>query len=266
MSLFKKSYPYHPNTQSHLWIAFGLGIWVFLFLFIIKPLTVDSLSFQEQLLYVPFYGLVAGISYLLAILPQKSFYQKQQQQWFVFNELTIVLGLSVFSTVLIWLYFRFVVTANDTVPWTFGEFLIEIFLPAFVVIIPLVFITRYFVGKYYQQNRKKIRIEGSGNYEHLNLFLDDLIYIQSSNNYVEVYHLINNEIKNTVIRTNLSKVEEAHPELLKIHRSYLINTAHYQEWKVEKGKHFIVLYPNEKLPISKTNLEAVKATVHFATN
>jgi hypothetical protein len=266
MSLFKKSYPYHPILTSHLWIALGLGIWVFLFLFLVKPLTVDSLSFDEQVLYVPFYGLVAGICYLLAILPQKMFYQKQKQQWFVLNELMVAIGLTVYSTILIWLYFRYVVTLNDSVPWTFGEFLMEIFLPAFVVIIPLVFITRYFIGKYYQQNRKKIRIEGSGNYEHLHLFLDDLIYIQSSNNYVEVYHLINNEIKNTVIRTNLSKVEEAHPELLKIHRSYLINKVHYKAWKVEKGKHFIVLHPDEKLPVSKTNLELVKSTVDFATN
>lgn len=96
--------------------------------------------------------------------------------------------------------------------------------------------------------------------------MDDLIYIQSSNNYIEVYHLINNEIKNTVIRTNLSKVEEAHSELLKIHRSYLINAAHYKEWKVEKGKHFIVLFPNEKLPVSKTNLQGVKNALGFTTN
>lgn len=137
MSPFKKSYPYHPNIQSHLWIALGLGIWIFLFLFLIKPLTVDTLSFNEQLLYVPFYGLVAGVSYLLAILPQKFLYEKQQQ-WLVYHELIIVVGLSLFSTVLIWLYFRFVVTVDESDPWTFGEFFAEIFLPAFSVILPLI--------------------------------------------------------------------------------------------------------------------------------
>jgi len=266
MSLSKKSYPFHPQTQTHLWISLSLGVWVFLFLFLVKPLTIDSLSFQDQLRYIPIYGMVAGISYLLTIIPQYYLYRKQKQQWFILNELVILLNLTIISALLIWMFFRFVVTIDDAIPWALGEFLIEIFLPALCIILPLVFIARYFSGKYYQQNRKKIKIEGSGNYEHLHLFLEDLIYIQSSNNYVEVYYLQKNELKTTVIRTNLSKVEEEHPELLRIHRSYLINSIHYKEWKIEKGKHFIVLNPSEKLPVSKTHLENVKSSLSFATN
>lgn len=266
MSLSKKSYPFHPQTRSHLWIALSLGIWVFLFLFLVKPLTVDSLSLEEQLLYIPIYGLVAGLSYLLAILPQQSFYRKQKQKWYASNELLIIFSLSIVSVLLIWVFFRFVVTIDDADPWTFGEFLIEIFLPALCIVLPLVIIARYFSGKYYQQNRKKVKIQGSGNYEHLHLFLEDLIYIQSSNNYVEVYYLQKKELKTTVIRTNLSKVEEEHSELLRIHRSYLINSLHYKEWKIEKGKHFIVLHPSEKLPVSKSHLENVKSHLSFATN
>ncbi|MFY0630824.1 MAG: LytTR family transcriptional regulator [Flavobacteriaceae bacterium] len=266
MNIFRKEHPYHPLSKYHILIAIGLALWIFLFLFFIKPLTVESLNLQEQLFFLPIYGLVSGLSYLAIILPQSFLYRSQKERWSVFNEIIILLALSIISVLFIWVFFRYAVTVDDTIPYEFGEFLIEIFLPAYYIILPLVFIARFFLGKYYQRNREKITIQGSGNYEHLHLFLKDLVYIQSSNNYVEVYHLQKNEIKTTVIRTNLSKVEEAHPNLLKIHRSYLINSIHYQEWKIEKGKHFIVLYPTEKLPVSKTHLDNVKATLNFTTN
>jgi DNA-binding LytR/AlgR family response regulator len=69
----------------------------------------------------------------------------------------------------------------------------------------------------------------------------------------------------TVVRNNISKVSDENLNLLRIQRSFLINPLHYKEWKIEKGKHFIVLNHSIKLPVSKTYLESVKEHIHLAT-
>lgn len=264
MKFLNRSYPFQVKTSNHIFIAIGTAIWVFLFLFLIKPLTVSTLTLEEQLFFLPFYSIISGVSYTISILFQKKMYQKKQQ-WKVYDELIILLLLCIISLITIWLFFRFVVTIDDSEPFTFSEFLIDIFSPALLIILPLVIIARYFIGKYALKGREKIRINGSGNYEHLELFLEDLLYIQSSNNYVEVHYLQKENILTTVVRNNISKVSDENTNLLRIQRSFLINPLHYKEWKIEKGKHFIVLSRTIKLPVSKTYLENAKERFHLTT-
>lgn len=265
MVLLQKTYPFHSKTKYHLLIALGFAIWVFIFLFFIKPLTVDTLNIEEQLFFLPIYGLISGISYCPIIIFQNIIYKKQKQHWFLYNEVFILFVLSIISLVLIWFFFRYIVTIDDPKPFPFYTYLTSIFLPALFIIIPLISASRFFLGKYQYKNKEKIKINGTGNYEHLQLFLEDLLYIKSSNNYVEVFYLYKEEIKTSVIRNNLSKIEEENSQLLKIHRSFLINALHYKEWRIEKNKHFIILHHSIKLPVSKTYLESTKSTLNFAT-
>lgn len=111
----------------------------------------------------------------------------------------------------------------------------------------------------------KIEIKGEGNYESLKLHLNDLIAVQSSDNYIEVFYISGSILKKSLIRNKLSKIETTFSELQRTHRSYIINPYHFQSWKTEKGKHFLVLSHNIEVPISKTYLEAIKSTLNFTT-
>ena len=113
---------------------------------------------------------------------------------------------------------------------------------------------------------QKIEIQGEGNYESLRLQLNELISIQSSDNYVEVFYLNGPNLKKTLIRNKLSVIDESFPELLRTHRSFIINPFHFQSWKTEKGKHFLSLTYDIEVPISKTYLELVKEALNFTTD
>ncbi|PBQ33599.1 hypothetical protein CNR22_18060 [Sphingobacteriaceae bacterium] len=64
--------------------------------------------------------------------------------------------------------------------------------------------------------------------ENLELRLQDLIFIQSSDNYVEVHYTDKNQSRKKLLRTSLKAVAsdlEKHKELFRCHKSYLVNVA-----------------------------------------
>ncbi|GAA4969387.1 LytTR family DNA-binding domain-containing protein [Algibacter aquimarinus] len=68
-----------------------------------------------------------------------------------------------------------------------------------------------------------------------------------------------------MIRNKLSVIDNEFSELIRIHRSYLINPFHFQTWKTQNGKHLLVLSNNIETPVSKTYLEATKEVLNFTT-
>jgi DNA-binding LytR/AlgR family response regulator len=127
---------------------------------------------------------------------------------------------------------------------------------------------RWALGKYKDKKLEdqKIEILGVGNYESLRLFWKDLICVQSSDNYVEVTYQNSGTIKKHLIRNKLSVIETDFPELLRTHRSFLVNPYHFRSWKTENSKLFLVLSNDELAPISKTYTTAVKSAINSATN
>ncbi|MDX1463585.1 MAG: LytTR family DNA-binding domain-containing protein, partial [Marinirhabdus sp.] len=106
---------------------------------------------------------------------------------------------------------------------------------------------------------KKIEIEGEGAYEGLRLQLNDLISVKADDNYVEVTYVVDGKLKKQLIRNTLKNVEAMVPELLRTHRSYLINPEHFQQFKTENGKLFLQLAYELVIPVTKTYTKEVKA-------
>ena len=157
--------------------------------------------------------------------------------------------------------------ANDRNPYDLWYMLKSIFFPALLTILPIIIIGRFAFGKY--KNKKteaqKIEIKGEGNYEGLRLLLNDVICIQSSDNYVEVFYQSGNEVKKSLIRNKLSVIADEFPEFLRIHRSYLINPYHFLQWKTEKSKLFVVLFHHIEVPVSRTYQKDTKAVLDSTT-
>ncbi|EPR70251.1 hypothetical protein ADIWIN_3607 [Winogradskyella psychrotolerans RS-3] len=264
----KRLYPFDPLIKHHLIISLLLAIWVFMFLYFTEPLDVNELSNTEKLIFLPGYGFVAGFCYLLFLPFQNFLYLKLKKQWNVFSELTFILTFSIVTIIIARCYYLFIVVANEPNPNTFGYMLISIFLPAIATILPIILIGRFGFGKYYEKQLEdqKIEIKGEGNYEGLHLQLNDVISIQSSDNYIEVFYLSGPNLKKTLIRNKLSVIAYEFPELLRAHRSYLINPIHFQRWKTENGKLLVILNHQVEVPISKTYKNDIKARINSTTN
>jgi len=263
----QRKYPFDPSIKHHVIIALGLALWIFLFLYFTEPMDVNEFSDQEKLIYLPLYGLITGISYLCFLPFQNWLYKKNRLQWHLIHELLFLLVFVVISMTFARLLYLYVIVYGEPNPYTLGYHITSIFLPALTVILPILSIGRFAFGKYKDKKleEQKIEIQGEGNYESLRLLMNDLISIQSSDNYVEVFYLDGNELKKILIRNTLSKVADSFPHLLRTHRGFIINPFHFKSWKTEKGKQFLQLSQSIEVPISKTYLEDVKAQLLSTT-
>lgn len=260
-------YPFDPSIKHHLLIALGLALWIFLFLYFTEPMDVNEFSSKEKLIYLPLYGLIVAVSYLCFLPFQNWLYKKSQLQWKLAHEFVFLFVFIIISMTFARLLYLYVIVYGEPNPYTLWYHITSIFLPALTVILPILIIGRFAFGKYKDKKleEQKIEIQGEGNYESLRLLQKDLICIQSSDNYVEVFYLDGTTLKKSLIRNTLSKVSESFPELLRTHRGFIINPFHFQSWKTEKGKHFLNLSQSIEAPISKTYLEDVKAQLHSTT-
>ncbi|WP_299767195.1 LytTR family DNA-binding domain-containing protein [uncultured Dokdonia sp.] len=263
-----KKYPFDASLKHHLLVGLALAIWIFIFLYFTEPLDVNEFGDREKLIYLPFYGLIGALCYIIMLPLQNFLYKRSDKQWSLKNEIIFNLAFIVFSFVLARTYYVYVIVYGESNPYTLWYYTTSIFIPAIVTILPIVLAGRWALGKYKNKRLEeaKIEIQGEGNYESLRLLFNDLICIQSSDNYVEVSFLDNNTLKKQLIRNKLSVVESSFPELIRTHRSFLMNPYHFQSWKTENGKLAIVASNAIFIPISKTYSTAVKTTINSTTN
>ena len=263
----KIKYPFDSSIKHHFLIALGLAIWIFVFLYFTEPLDVSEFGATEKLIYLPGYGLLGAVLYILSLPFQYWVYKRNNEVWTISSELLFIFFFIITAIVVIRLFYLHFVVDWHPNAYDLSYHIQSIILPAMLTILPIVIICRFGFGKYKQKKLEdqKIEIKGEGNYESLRLLLNDLICVKSSDNYIEVFYLSNNTLKKSLIRNKLSVIEESFPELLRTHRSYIINPYHFEQWKTEKGKHSLLLSHAIEVPISKTYLEATKTTLNFTT-
>jgi len=265
--LYKK-YPFDPKLKHHVFIAIGLALWIFIFLFFTEPLDVNEFGATEKLIYLPGYGIIGASLYLMTLVFQNWIYHKQKQNWFIFSEVVFLLVFILFSIIVLrWFYLHIIMDWHPNA-YTFWYHLRAIIFPAVLTVLPIVLIGRFALGKYHEKRLEdqKIEIKGEGNYEGLRIQFNEVISIQSSDNYIEVFYLSGHQLKKTLIRNTLSAIDEEFPELLRAHRSYLINPFHFRQWKTENSKLIICLNHDIEVPVSKTYQKGIKAAIEFATN
>lgn len=259
----KKLYPFDPLLKHHLGFGIGFGVWIFIFLFSTEPLDIQSFTFNEKLVFLPLYAFAGALLYLFILPFQQKMYHKNGKQWFLVNELIFFSLLLFFGLIIFRLLFLYIV--NN---YSLFEFIKLFYIPAFLTLLPIIILSRWAFGRYFEKklDETKIEIKGAGNYENLRLFFKDLVYIQSSDNYVEISYLENNVLKKALIRTKLSSIKKDFPDLLQTHRSFLINKLHFKQWQIKNSKTELILFNDIVIPISKTYLDNTKHSLNFTTN
>lgn len=262
-----RKYPFDPSINHHFIIAFGLAIWIFVFLYFTEPLDVNQFTNSEKLLFLPLYGLLGAFCYLIFLPVQHFLYQKNNRDWFFKTEITFLIIFIFVGIVSARAFYLFVIVPDEPNPYTLSYHIKTIILPVFATILPIIIFGRFAFGKYKEKKleHSKIEINGEGNYEGLRLLLNDIICIQSSDNYIEVFYFSGNELKKSLIRNKLSVIADEFPAFLRTHRSHLINPYHFLKWKSVKGKLFIVLFQEVEIPVSKTYQTDVKKKLNSAT-
>lgn len=122
-----------------------------------------------------------------------------------------------------------------------------------------------FKSKYKKQKNDHIPIEllDENNQLEFTLNLDQILAFESSNQYVLLYYLDNNNaINKQIIRTRLKKIlnELSHTPTIQCHRSYAVNLLNVEQLKRIDKKSYLTLSETDqlKIPVSKTYISDIK--------
>ena len=240
----------HPSYRQHLFIGLFISFWLVVFLVVIAPFDTADLSLRLRILLMPVYGLIAFVSYTV-LLPLQNWLFQRTQKWTMRYE---VLFIGLFQGIALlgsFIYYKSNIINGE---YAFRKFTLEVYYPIFIVLLSIIIFARWFLFRR-QPKRKdeRVTLHGENKHDILQINWADLVSVSSADNYVEVRYLTNGDLQQKLLRNTLKNIQRDLPQLVKVHRSHLINPQHFKEWR---DGNTIILTKTE-LPVSKKFKPAV---------
>jgi hypothetical protein len=286
-NLFKKPHPLIFNIYS----VIIPSIITFLVITVLAPFQFQKLNLKERLIIGLIIALVVAILISFSVVFLKKIAPKvmREDKWTVGKE--IVLILSVVFIIIIVLSVSILFTLdNYTSIFTllFQTASITIGISIFPIVISILFeqyrhqrmqykratvLTKSLKNENIQLHstntakfttKNKIVVKSENEDLELQLSEQDLVYIKSEGNYIEVYYLHSNQIQKKLVRNRLKNVEAILPKntFFRCHNSYIINGNYII--KVEGNARNLELqlkYSEETIPVSRSKAKAISTFI-----
>lgn len=275
-NFFGKPHPFIFN-----WSSISIpGVVTFFVIWVFEPFGLNRLE-PSMILKISGFLMVLVSAVVWAMVPLM---QKLFPTWMDKDEWTFgkeVLQIIVVLTVITFMIFLSVNLFLETSINQWSLFTIILLKTVSVSILPILLMVLF---EQYMHNRKQLdeaikltqKLEQNGQPETskviklitengklaLQLEINELVYLQSDGNYVDVIHLNQGKLEKSIVRNRLKSLLELLPEedFFHCHKRYLINGHHVL--KVEGNARNLELSlrgVEEKIPVSRANNEAVKS-------
>jgi len=111
-------------------------------------------------------------------------------------------------------------------------------------------------------NNRVVYLVADNEKDHFEIELSQLLYIESTGNYIEIFYIQNNELKSSLLRSTLKRTEsqlETLPAILKCHRAFMVNTNKIAQVKGNSQGLILVLKHTEtEIPVSRNFSKSLK--------
>jgi hypothetical protein len=236
----KSPYPFEYSVRKSIWIIAGASLFVTLFLFLFKPFELHLIEGVRLFNICLYFGLSTGtvlaVFYFLIIPLFPGFFN--EESWTILRHIlwvsTLFMCISLANALLMY------VIEQRSFTWT-------TFLTSFwqvtalgviisALIVPLDYLRHYKANQkeaeqvpklsYSQSTYNNIfKFESENQKEQLRLSSDELLYLTSADNYVEVVFSEGPEVSKKLLRGTLARAEEQihDPNIIRCHRSYIVN-------------------------------------------
>jgi len=98
--------------------------------------------------------------------------------------------------------------------------------------------------------------------ESISISPENILYLESSGNYVKVNYLLNNIVKQKQLRATISQIEqqlEQCPYILRCHRAYMVNISFVSNVAGNsQGLQLSLRYAKEEIPVSRSYIKIMK--------
>ncbi|TDO98463.1 LytTR family DNA-binding domain-containing protein [Flavobacterium sp. 245] len=239
------------SIKHNLVIGLLIGLWLFIFAFIIKPFDDGTINFQAWFLISSGFSAVAFLCYGLLAFIQKSLYERIGK-WNVSLEITAIFLFHLMYLIGIFAFYKSPILKGG---YKFSEFFLIIFIKVALILTPVIILARRYLIKLIPVKDDILIFKGENKLDILKINKADLVCISNAQNYVEIFYTENGKLTSKLLRTSLKNVQKDFGFLMQIHRSHLINPIHFKSWR---NANTIILTQIE-LPVSKNYKETLLA-------
>lgn len=241
----KKPYPFVADFKTKFMISFIFGLFIYLFLLVFQPFGIDNIE-SNKAIYLTGFGFVtfSTLLFCLSILPLLFSVFFDLDKWNIGKEIGFIVLNVILITLLNYayddifgevhtqehslLFFIPVTMAVGIIPISIMVFFSEIHLrekheKSASTISSKIQTSRITEGPIKHQT---ISIKSDSANEVFEIDKNELVFIKSDDNYCKIYHFNENEIRTNILRVRLKNIEkqlETHTDIIRCHRSYIVN-------------------------------------------
>lgn len=264
------------KTQLRLYLSISFG--VFLFVLFFQPFVLDRFDFNNKLLFVAGLGAIVFLFMMIRIIIQWPETVKKQEK----GDLVMPSYLGDFI----------ILTLNSAAFTFFLKFVGYVSITFYVVfklglisLAPLVIVRIYEAFrdlKYrneslikhqidlqkkmekYEDNllNKSIELISENRNENLKFRIEDIAFMRSADNYVEIIHREREILKTVLIRSTLKNIEQQikpYSNFIRCHRTCIVNTHYIDKLHQKFGNYWLSLNGfDEQIPVSRQYLLMVR--------
>lgn len=240
MGILSQPFPKENSFQRKIANGFIGGFVVALFLRVFSPFGFDLAPVKSLNLFAAGYGIVTCMVVILF-----AFFEMAVPSWFAEEKWTVGKNILLYVVIVFLIgtanfYYTAFVTDMPISAATFINFQLFTLAVTFIVVSTLTMIRYFRSMDFYKKDaikveqevnqlkpvseKKEIILKSENEKENLQLFMNDLFYIESADNYSKVVFSKDNKITSLLIRSSLKRLEDqlTFPELFRCHRSYIV--------------------------------------------
>jgi LytTr DNA-binding domain len=242
LKILSQPYPYPQQTPFRRFLQCLLeGVFIAGFLILFQPFGTAEWHDANKTLFLCGYGFITLLSGLIVRMVLPYFFKTYfiEDNWTIGREiLTVILLLALITTGNV-LLSNFAFGLSFTF-WGFGSMFFLVLLLGFFPISFGILINYIYKLKKYSQPvviappsvqevtrplNQPIKLIAENEKDTFEVNVEDLFFIESSDNYSTIHFLKNNTLQKEVLRSSLSRLEAqiASPNIVRCHRSYIVN-------------------------------------------
>lgn len=284
LQLLNEPYPLN-SVRKMTWFAAFVAVFVFVFLTFFQPFGMVIGSLESLLRITSSYGLITFFSIVLFTVALRSVFPKYflESRWVFGRELLVTMFNFLVIGVFNILYSNYVFNIGLSVK----EFFMFQCYTLGVGFFPILFYMLMNYTRLLRSNTRaasdlsdrlvkgqitagtgqkaKIRIHSELKNDDLEIFPEDLLYAETADNYIAVFHLEENTVAKTLVRSTLGKLEtdvEGFPHLVRCHRAFLVNLEHVADFKGNaQGLQLRLERIEPAIPVSRNMVGKIKSMI-----
>jgi DNA-binding LytR/AlgR family response regulator len=278
IGIFRQPYPVQNEPKVKIFTSLGIGLFVFVFLSIFRPLGLNNLPFGHALSFLLGYGIITTLCLTINfLLVPKFFYNSfSEEKWTVGKEIVFILWIifmigianSIYSVVNLSLFTVASLSYKTLLFFQFAALAVAALVVTILVLLKNLRLTKKNIQLALEisdnLNHKQrlsgkkdemITIESENKIDNFTTNVINIIAISAAENYIEINYEENDVLKKKLIRSSLKIARDnlkSYTAFYRCHRKWIVNLDHIRNVTGNsQGYKLIMKHEELIIPVSR---------------